>query len=93
MKLLIETKPGFATASFGMESKDKSKKKTNYIVNNDTQAITLPIPFPIIGTDNTIINNNNNKQNTTQQIIHLNLLGVSLQNNFISCTYPIQNNN
>jgi hypothetical protein len=25
MKLLIETKPGDATASFGIESKDKSK--------------------------------------------------------------------
>jgi len=38
MKLLIETKPGDAIASFGIRSKDKSKKIINYDrrVRNDT---------------------------------------------------------
>ena len=30
-----------------------------------TQALTLPIPFPIIGIEKTIINNNNEKQKIT----------------------------
>ena len=36
-----------------------------YILIINTQALTLPIPFPIIGIEKTIINNNNEKQKTT----------------------------
>jgi hypothetical protein len=68
MKLSIDFKPGVAIASFGIESKDISKKKVQIIVSQATHTVHLPITANTEVFDNND-NNNNINNNKRQKVI------------------------